>query len=111
MTAGQTLAELAETSLPQNVILAKAELVNAQRTLDNLMNSNANQAQAQLNLANAQQAYNNALWNRQISNTTRVVPTRIRWMLPVPPLPWHTIKWIKPRILMTALQKVLILTR
>jgi HlyD family secretion protein len=73
VAAGQTLAELAETSLPQNVILAKAELVNAQRTLDNLVSSNANQAQAQLNLANAQQAYNNALWNRQVSNTSRVV--------------------------------------
>lgn len=73
VAAGQTLAELAETSLPQNVILAKAELVNAQRTLDNLVSSNANQAQAQLNLANAQQAYNNAIWNRQVSNTSRVV--------------------------------------
>jgi HlyD family secretion protein len=73
VAAGQILAELAETSLPQNVILAKAELVNAQRTLDNLVSSNANQAQAQLNFANAQQAYNNALWNRQVSNTSRVV--------------------------------------
>jgi HlyD family secretion protein len=73
VAAGQTLAELAETSLPQNVILAKAELVNAHRTLDNLVSSNANQAQAQLNFANAQQAYNNALWNRQVSNTSRVV--------------------------------------
>ncbi len=73
VAAGQTLAELAETSLPQSVILAKAELVNAQRSLDNLVNSNANQAQAQLNLANAQQAYNSALWNQQVSNTARVV--------------------------------------
>jgi HlyD family secretion protein len=73
VAAGQTLAELAETSLPQSVILAKAELVNAQRSLDNLVNSNANQAQAQLNLANAQQAYNSALWNKQASNTSRVV--------------------------------------
>jgi HlyD family secretion protein len=73
VAAGQTLAELAETSLPQSVIMAKAELVNAQQNLDNLVNSNANQAQAQLNLANAQQAYNNALWNRQVSNTSRVV--------------------------------------
>jgi HlyD family secretion protein len=73
VAAGQTLAELAESSLPQSVILAKAELVNAQRNLDNLVNSSANQAQAQLNLANAQQAYNNALWNKQVSNTSRVV--------------------------------------
>lgn len=73
VAAGQTLAELAETSLPQSVILAKAELVTAQQTLDNLVNSNANQAQAQLNLANAQQTYNNALWNKQVSNTSRVV--------------------------------------
>lgn len=73
VTAGQTLAELAEASLPQNVILAKADLVNAQRSLDNLVNSNANQAQAQLNLANAQQAYNSAVGSKKYSNTSRVV--------------------------------------
>ena len=72
INADQVLAELAETSLPQNVILARADLVTAQRTLDNLLNSNEAQAQAQLNLANAQEAYNKALWNRKYSNTPNV---------------------------------------
>ena len=35
---GQILAVLEETSLSQNVILAQAELVNAQQELDNLLN-------------------------------------------------------------------------
>lgn len=70
--ADQALAQLADTSLPQNVILARADLVTAQRTLDNLMNSNEAQAQAQLNLANAQEAYNKALWNRKYANTPNV---------------------------------------
>ncbi|MBP1701045.1 MAG: secretion protein HlyD family protein [Chloroflexi bacterium] len=36
VVADQVLAELAQTSLPQNVILAKAELINAQQTLEDL---------------------------------------------------------------------------
>jgi HlyD family secretion protein len=54
------------------VILAKADLVSAQRTLDNLFNSDAAQAQAQLNLANAQDAYNRTLWSRKYANTPNV---------------------------------------
>ena len=72
VNADAPLAELAETSLPQNVILARADLVTAQRTLDNLLTSNDSQAQAQLNLANAQEAYNKTLWNRKYFNTPNV---------------------------------------
>ncbi len=72
VSAGEVLAELAESSLSQSVILARADLVSAQRTLDNLMNSTEAQATAQLNLANAQDAYNHALWNRKYSNTPNV---------------------------------------
>jgi HlyD family secretion protein len=72
VVTGDTLAELAESSLSQNIILARADLVTAQRNLDNLLNSNAAQAQAQLSLANAQDAYNKALWNRKYSNTPNV---------------------------------------
>jgi HlyD family secretion protein len=70
--ANAVLAELAESSLPQSVILARADLVTAQRNLDNLMNSDQARAQAQLSLANAQDAYNKALWNRKYSNTPNV---------------------------------------
>lgn len=43
---GDLLASLAKTSLPQNVILAQADLVSAQKALDDLLNSKLQQAQA-----------------------------------------------------------------
>jgi len=51
--ADEALASLAESSLSQSIILAKSDLVTAQRSLDDLLNSNTATAQAQLNLANA----------------------------------------------------------
>ena len=72
VAAGAVLAELAESSLPQSIILARADLVTAQRNLDNLLNSSQAQAQAQLALANAQEAYNKTLWGRKLSNTPNV---------------------------------------
>ena len=65
------LAELLESSLPQNVILAKADLVTAERNLDDLLNSNLARAQAQLNLANAKDAYDRAVWSSWQGNTSR----------------------------------------
>ncbi|MEJ5225766.1 MAG: efflux RND transporter periplasmic adaptor subunit, partial [Anaerolineales bacterium] len=44
----------------QNIILAEADLVNARRALENLKVSGTARAQAQLALANAQRAYNDA---------------------------------------------------
>ncbi len=72
VAAGAVLAELSEGSVPQNVILARADLVTAQRNLDNLLSSSQAQSQAQLALAKAQEAYNKALWNRKFSNTANV---------------------------------------
>jgi HlyD family secretion protein len=60
VTATQTLAELAESSLPQSVILARADLVTAKRNLDNLKQSGVAQSQAQLALAQAQKALKDA---------------------------------------------------
>ncbi|KAF0112208.1 MAG: HlyD family secretion protein [Chloroflexi bacterium] len=71
VNAGQTLASLAESSLSQSIILAQADLVNAQRNLENLVNSGANKAQAQLNLANAKQNYDKVRWNQLSSNEAR----------------------------------------
>ncbi len=65
------LAELLETSLPQSIILAQADLVEAERNLDNLINSNLYKAQAQLNLANAQDAYERAVWSSFQGDTAR----------------------------------------
>ena len=56
----QVLAELAKTSLPQNIILAEADLASAQKTLDDLMSSNTAEAQAVVDLRNAQDAYDKA---------------------------------------------------
>jgi HlyD family secretion protein len=56
----EVLAELAKTSLPQNIIMAEADLATAQKTLDDLMSSNTAEAQAVVNLRNAQDAYDKA---------------------------------------------------
>jgi HlyD family secretion protein len=58
--AGDILASLATTSLAQNVVLAQADLVTAQRNLDSVLESSTQRAQAQLNLVNAQKSYNSA---------------------------------------------------
>jgi len=73
ITSGTVLAELKQTSLPQSVILAQADLVTVERNLDNLKNSDLNRSQAQLNLANAKDAYDKAIWfslNQNVARTT-----------------------------------------
>jgi HlyD family secretion protein len=56
----QGLADLAQTSLAQNVILAQADLVSAQKALDDLLNSDVQSAQAQQAVEKAQQALDDA---------------------------------------------------
>jgi HlyD family secretion protein len=56
----QELANLSQTSLAQNVILAQADLVSAQKALDDLLNSQVQQAQALQAVENAQQALDDA---------------------------------------------------
>ncbi len=58
--SGDTLATLQMTSLPQNVILAEADLLNAQQALEDLQNSGASQAQAEQDVAEAQKAFDDA---------------------------------------------------
>jgi HlyD family secretion protein len=55
------LAELVKSSLPQTVILAQADLVNAQKSLDNLLNSDTAEAQAVVALRDSKDAYDKAL--------------------------------------------------
>jgi HlyD family secretion protein len=59
--AGDILASLGQTSLSQSVILAQADLVNAQKALDDLLNSQQQSAQALLNVEEAEQALEDAL--------------------------------------------------
>lgn len=58
--AGQQLAAIRLTTLPQNVILARADLVNAQQALDNLQNTALQEAQALKAVEDAQQALDDA---------------------------------------------------
>lgn len=60
----QVLAELDPGSLPQNVILAQADLVTAQRALDDLKTSTSAQTQAQLAVVQAQKALDDARQHR-----------------------------------------------
>ena len=58
--AGDVLASLSKTSLPQNVILAEAELVSAQQALEDLLDSDTARAQAWIALRAAEDAYEKA---------------------------------------------------
>lgn len=56
----QVLATLEKGSLPQSVLLAEADLVDAQRRLEDLLQSNTPAVQAWIALQNAQEAYDKA---------------------------------------------------
>jgi HlyD family secretion protein len=56
----QELSNLTQTSLAQNVILAQADLVNAQKALDDLLNSQVQGAQAQQAVEKAEQTLEDA---------------------------------------------------
>ena len=58
--AGQPLAAIRQTTLPQNVILAQADLVNAQKALEDLQNTGLQEAQALKAVEDAQQALDDA---------------------------------------------------
>jgi len=58
--AGQVLATLKADSVPANIISAQADLAASQQSLDDLLHSGTAAAQAQLALANAQEALTKA---------------------------------------------------
>jgi HlyD family secretion protein len=55
VTSGDILAELSQTSLPQNVILAQADLVEAKRNLETVMESDTQRSQTYLDLLDAEE--------------------------------------------------------
>jgi HlyD family secretion protein len=57
---GDVLATLVQTSLPQSVILAQSDLVTAQKSLDDLLHSDTDRANAWIALRSAQDAYKKA---------------------------------------------------
>jgi HlyD family secretion protein len=75
--AGDILADLADNTLPQSVILAQADLVDAQKALDDLINSNTESAEAYKALLEAEQDLRDAeddrdQWNYNDANIDRV---------------------------------------
>lgn len=71
---GQVLAKLSDSEpAVANLTAAKLELASAEQALNILKRtSDLATAQAQLNLANAQDAYNKAVWNRKEIDTPQV---------------------------------------
>jgi len=70
---GYVMAFLAKTSLPQSIIMADSDLVNAQTDLENLQNSDTALAQAAIDLRAAQDAYDKANnWRKELNGRIRV---------------------------------------
>jgi HlyD family secretion protein len=80
--AGFVMAYLTKESLAQNIILAEADLATAQKTLDDLLNSDTALAQATIALRDAKTAYDRAVENRKELNglidITRVITKKKR---------------------------------
>jgi HlyD family secretion protein len=68
---GEKLASLSPTSLSQAIVLAQADLVTAERNLENVKDSSSAKAQAQLALANAEKAMKDAKDKRDTMNWGR----------------------------------------
>jgi HlyD family secretion protein len=66
VTAGQALATLKDTSLPQTLIMARSDLIAAQKNLDTLKTSMVDRAKAEQTLAQAQKALDDALHTREL---------------------------------------------
>ena len=64
--AGDVLLELDPTTAPANIISAQSELINAQKSLDDLKNSQTAQAQALKAVEDAQKAYDNRDLNHSL---------------------------------------------
>ena len=79
VTVGETvqakdaLANLAKTSLPQSIIMAEADLVDAQKALDDLLASDTARAQAVIALRDAQEAYDRAAnWRKELNGRIHI---------------------------------------
>ncbi len=72
VTVNQVLAELDPATLSQNIILARSDLVTAQRNLSDLKDSTLAKSQASQALADAQKALDDAKTARYQKNLARV---------------------------------------
>src|SRR6266508_2397309 len=73
VTANDLLASLSQPSLPQSIIAAQGDLASAQKTLDDLMNSNTAEAQAVIDLRDAQTTYDKAVnWRKELNGKIKL---------------------------------------
>ena len=73
VNANDVLASLAKTSLPQSVIMAEADLVDAQKALDDLLTSDTARAEAAIALSDAQEAYDKAAnWRKELNGRIHI---------------------------------------
>lgn len=71
--AGFVMAFLTKTSLPQSIILAEADLANAQKELDELLNSDTALAQSAITLRDAQEVYDRAAnWRKELNGKIHI---------------------------------------
>lgn len=73
VSADDELASLLKTSLPQTVIMAEADLIDAQKALDELITSETSQAEAVIALREAQEAYDRAAnWRKELNGRIHI---------------------------------------
>ena len=79
--SGEILADLVDNTLPQEIILAQADLVDANRALEDLINSNTETAETYANLLEAEQTLRDEeddrdQWNYNDADIDRVNEAR-----------------------------------
>jgi HlyD family secretion protein len=73
------MAYLTKTSLPQSVIMAEADLVDAQKALDELLSSTTPQAESIVALREAQEAYDKAAnWRQELNGKIHIKEIRYK---------------------------------
>ncbi len=73
------LAYLTKSSLPQSVIMAEADLVDAQKALDDLLNSTTAQAESVVALREAQEVYDKAAnWREELNGKIDIKEIRYK---------------------------------
>ena len=73
VSANDELASLLKTSLPQSVIMAEADLVDAQKALNDLLTSDTSRAEAVITLRDAQEVYDRAAnWRKELNGRIHI---------------------------------------
>jgi multidrug resistance efflux pump len=76
---GDLLASFPENELPQSIITAKADLIIAQKSLDDLLKADTALAQAVITLRNAQETYDKAAnWREELNGKIHIKEIRYK---------------------------------